>query len=141
MQNKGIIEKQRIEARIEDRENNDNGVLVAQWKGGMFPVGRSSRSYFSTGEDRSRFETMIERLEDEHAVCSLGSAARQPSWLAGALGFTFDTSWRALRAAAFTHMLVPLDPPRATAPFAAGVSCGRWFYRSPGISTPSRRPR
>ena len=85
---------------------------------------------------------MIERLEDEHnAVVFLGSVAGTASWLAGALGFTFDTSWRALRAAAFTHMLVLLDPPRATAPFAAGVSCGRWSYRSPGISTPSRRPR
>lgn len=80
---------------------------------------------FSAGEDRSRFETMIERLEDGRGVF-LSVAVWMNTKLAR-LGFHFR------------HILEspPLQPsptcsffsiPRPLRLRSAGVSCGRWFY-------------
>lgn len=136
--NKRIIERRIYrskEAGVRRRiqAKTTTAMFVRQWKGGMFPVGHSSRSHF-----QEKIDLSLKQWSSASRTNAAFLAQREYDAATGALGFTFDTSWRALHAtAAFTHMLVLLDPPRTTAPLSRRFVWTR-LYRAPGISTPSR---
>lgn len=137
VQNKRIIERRiyrskEARARRRIQAKTTTTMFVRQWKGGMVPVGRSSRSHF-----QEKIDLSLKQWSSASRTNAAFLAQREHDAATGALGFTFDTSWRALHATAFTHMLVLLDPPRTTAPFSRRFVWTR-LYRAPGISTPSR---
>lgn len=101
----------------------------------MFPVGQSSRSHFQPGK-KINLDLKQWSSPSRTNVAFLDWREREAA--TGALGFTFDTSWRALRRSLHPHARSSRSLAKQVSKYyllrfcSSGVSCGRCFIKRPG---------